>query len=116
MTNSNFNQKIERLELWIEKHSAFKDILTGSEAEHLEALRDMGHFENLISIAEKTQVQKWLIENIDKPWIKYILDEKVDNDYLTIQSWDVDGMRKNSYQFINEMHRLEEVYQKEVAR
>ncbi|MCT3072144.1 hypothetical protein [Leuconostoc citreum] len=116
MTSGNFNQKIERLESWIEKHSAFQDILTGTEQEHLEALRDMGHFENLLSIAERTQVQKWLIANIDKPWIKYILDEKVDNDYLAIQSWDVEGRRKNTYQFINAMHELQEVYQKEVAR
>lgn len=116
MTNSNFNQKIERLESWIEKHSAFKDILTGKEEEHLEALRDMGHFENLLSIAERTQVQKWLIANIDKPWIQYILDEKVDNDVLAIESWDVEGERKNSYQFITGMHELQEVYQKEVAR
>jgi len=116
MTNTNFNQKIQRLELWIEKHSAFQDILTGEESEHLESLRDMGHFENLLSIAERTQVQKWLIANIDKPWIRYILDEKVDNDYLAIESWDVEGERKNSYQFINAMHELQEVYQKEVAR
>ncbi|MBZ6011238.1 hypothetical protein, partial [Leuconostoc gelidum] len=116
MTNSNFNQKIQRLELWIEKHSAFKDILSGAEQEHLESLRDMGHFENLLSIAERTQVQKWLIANIDKPWIQYVLDEKVDNDYLTIQSWDVEGERKNTYQFINAMHELQEVYQKEVAQ
>lgn len=116
MTNSNFNQKIERLESWIEKHSAFKDILTGKEQEHLESLRDMGHFENLLSVAERTQVQKWLIANIDKPWIKYILDEKVDNDYLAIESWDVKGQRKNSYQFINSMHELQQVYQDEVMR
>lgn len=116
MTNSNFNQKIERLENWIEKHEAFKDILTGAEEEHLEALTDMGHFENLLSIAERTQVQKWLIANIDKAWIEYILDEKVDNDYLAIESWDVEGERKNTYQFINGMHELQEVYQKEVAR
>lgn len=116
MTNSNFNQKIERLESWIAKHSAFADILTGKEEEHLEALRDMGHFENLLSIAERTQVQKWLIENIDKPWIQYILDEKVDNDVLAIESWDVEGERKNSYQFIDTIHELQEMYQKEVAR
>jgi len=116
MSNSNFNQKVERLELWIEKHSAFADILTGKEQEHLESLRDMGHFENLLSIAERTQVQKWLIANLDKAWIKYILDEKVDNDYLAIESWDIEGERKNSYQFINAMHELQEVYQKEVAR
>jgi len=116
MSNSNFNQKIERLENWIEKHSAFADILTGSEEQHLLALRDMGHFENLISASERTQVQKWLIANIELPWIKYILDEKVDNDYLTIESWDVEGERKNTYQFIDAMHKLQEVYQKEVAR
>lgn len=116
MSNSNFNQKVERLELWIEKHSAFADILTGSEAEHLESLRNMGHFENLISASERTQVQKWLIANIELPWIKYILDEKVDNDYLTIESWDVEGERKNTYQFIDEMHKLQQVYQKQVAR
>lgn len=116
MTNSNFNQKIERLESWIEKHSAFKDILSGAEEQHLESLRDMGHFENLLSIAERTQVQKWLIANIDKPWIEYILDEKVDNDVLAIESWDVEGERKNSYQFINAMYELQQVYQKEVAR
>lgn len=116
MTNSNFNQKIERLESWIEKHSVFKDILSGAEQEHLESLRDMGHFENLLSIAEQSQVQKWLKANIDKPWIKYILDEKVDNDVLAIESWDVKGERKNSYQFINAMHELQQVYQKEVSR
>ena len=116
MTNSNFNQKIERLESWIEKHSAFQDILTGKEQEHLESLRDMGHFENLLSIAERSQVQKWLIANQDKPWIEYLLSEKVDNDVLAIESWDVEGQRKNTYQFINAMHELEQVYQKEVAR
>lgn len=116
MTNSNFNQKIERLEQWIEKHSAFKDILTGEEQEHLESLRDMGHFENLLSIAEQSQVQKWLKANIDKPWIKYILEEKVDNDVLVIESWDIEGQRKNSYQFINALSELKEVYKKEVAR
>lgn len=116
MTNSNFNQKIQRLENWIEKHPAFKDILTGEEQEHLEALRDISHFENLLSIAERTQVQKWLIANIDKPWIQHILVEQVDNDVLAIESWDVEGERKNSYQFIDAMHELQEVYQKEVMR
>ena len=116
MTNSNFNQKIERLEGCIEKHSAFKDILTGKEQEHLESLRDMGHFENLLSVNESSQVQKWLIANIDKPWIQHVLNEKVDNDYLAIESWDVEGERKNTYQFINAMHELQQVYQKEVAR
>ena len=116
MTNSNFNQKIERLEQWIEKHEAFKDILTGKQQEYLESLRDMGHFENLLSIAERTQVQKWLRANIDKPWIKYILEEKVDNDVLAIEAWDIEGQRKNSYQFINALAELEEVYKKEVAR
>lgn len=116
MTNSNFNQKIERLESWIQKHESFKNILTGAEQEHLESLRDMGHFENLLSVTEQSQVQKWLIANIDKPWIEYILDEKVDNDYLAIESWDIEGERKNSYQFINAMHELQEVYQDEVMR
>lgn len=116
MTNFNFNQKIERLESWIEKHSAFADILTGKEQEHLESLRDMGHFENLISASERTQVQKWLIANIDKPWIQYVLDEKVDNDVLAIESWDIEGQRKNTYQFINALSELKEVYKKEVAR
>lgn len=116
MTNSNFNQKIERLESWIQKHSAFQDILTGEEQEHLESLRDMGHFENLLSIAERTQVQKWLKVNINKPWIQYILDEKVDNDVLAIESWDIEGHRKNSYQFIDSMHELQQLYQDEVMR
>lgn len=116
MTTGNFNQKIQRLEDWIAKHEAFADILTGSEAEHLEALTDMAHFENLLSIAERTQVQKWLIANIDKPWIQYILDEKVDNDVLAIEKWDVDGMRKNSYQFVDGIHDLESLYKSEVAR
>ena len=115
MTNSNFNQKIERLESWIEKHSAFKDILTGEEQEHLESLRDMGHFENLLSIAEQSQVQKWLKTNIDKPWIKYILEE-VDNDVLAIEAWDMPQERKNSYQFIDSMHELQQSYQDEVMR
>lgn len=116
MTNSNFNQKIERLESWIEKHEAFKDILSGAEQEHLESLTDMAHFEIMLSIAERTQIQKWLKANIDKPWIQYILNEKVDNDVLAIELWDIEGERKNSYQFINAMHELQEVYQKEVAR
>ena len=116
MTSGNFNQKIERLTQWIQKHSAFQDILTGKEQEHLESLRDMGHFENLLSIAERTQVKKWLKVNIDKPWIQYVLNEKVDNDYLAIESWDIEGQRKNSYQFVNALAELKEVYQKEVAR
>ncbi|WP_144903437.1 MYG1 family protein [Leuconostoc mesenteroides] len=116
MTNSNFNQKIERLESWIQKHSAFKDILTGEEQEHLESLRDMAHFENLLSITEQSQVQKWLKANIDKSWIQYILNERVDNDVLAIESWDIEGQRKNSYQFINAMHELQEMYQDEVMR
>jgi len=116
MSNSNFNQKVERLKSWIQKHSAFQDILTGSEAEHLEALTDMAHFEIMLNMAERSQVQRWLVDNIDKPWIKYILDEKVDNDVLAIESWDIEGERKNTYQFINAMHTLEEVYQKEVAQ
>lgn len=116
MSNSNFNQKIERLENWIEKHSAFKDILSGEESQHLTALTNMAHFENLLSIAERTQVQKWLKANLDVPWIKYILDEKVDNDVLAIESWDIEGQRKNSYQFINALSELKEVYKKEVAR
>lgn len=116
MTNSNFNQKVERLESWIIKHSAFADILTGKEQEHLEALTDMAHFEIMLNMAERSQVQRWLIANIDKPWIQYILDEKVDNDYLAIESWDIKGERKNSYQFINALAELKEVYQKEVSR
>lgn len=116
MTNSNFNQKIERLEQWIEKHSAFRDILTGVEAEHLESLRDMGHFENLLSIAEQSQVQKWLKANQDKSWIQYILYEKVDNDVLAIEAWDMPQERKNSYQFIDSMHELQQSYQDEVMR
>lgn len=116
MTNSNFNQKIERLESWIQKHSALQDILTGEEQEHLESLRDMAHFENLLSIAEQSQVQKWLKANINKSWIQYILDEKVDNDVLAIESWDIEGQRKNSYQFVNALAELKEVYQQEVAR
>lgn len=97
MTTGNFNQKIQRLEDWIAKHEAFKDILTGAEAEHLESLTDMAHFEVMLSIAERTQVQKWLKANQDKPWVQYILDEKVDNDVLAIESWDIEGQRKNSY-------------------
>ena len=34
MTTGNFNQKIQRLEDWIAKHSAFADILTGQEQQH----------------------------------------------------------------------------------
>jgi len=116
MTTGNFNQKIQRLEDWISKHDAFKDILTGQEAEHLESLTDMAHFEIMLSIAERTQVQKWLKANIDKSWIQYILDEKVDNDVLAIESWDIEGQRKNSYQFINALAELKEVYQQEVSR
>lgn len=116
MTNSNFNQKIERLESWIQKHSAFQDILTGEEQEHLESLADMSHFENLLSIAEQSQVQKWIKANQDKSWIQYILDEKVDNDVLAIELWDIEGQRKNSYQFIDSIHELQQLYQDEVMR
>ena len=116
MTTGNFNQKIQRLEDWIAKHEAFADILTGAEAEHLESLTDMAHFEIMVSIAERTQVQKWLKANQDKPWVQYILDEKVDNDVLAIESWDIEGQRKNSYQFINALAELKEVYQQEVSR
>lgn len=116
MTVSHFNEKIDRLESWIAKHEAFKDILTGQEVEHLEALTDMAHFEIMLDIAERDKVAKWLVENQDKPWVSILLSDYVDNDSLVIEAWDIDGMRKNSYQFIDGIHDLESLYKNEVSR
>lgn len=116
MTTSHFNEKIARLENWITKHEEFSEILTGQEAEHLEALTEMAHFEIMLDISERTQVAKWLVENRDKPWVEYILDEKVDNANYVLGAWDIDGMRKNSYQFVDGIHDLESLYKNEVSR
>ena len=116
MTTSHFNEKITRLENWIAKHEAFSEILTGQEAEHLESLTEMAHFEIMLDVAERTQVAKWLVENQDKPWVEYILDEKVDNANCVLSAWDVDGMRKNSYQFVDGIHDLENLYKSELSQ
>lgn len=116
MTTGNFNQKIQRLEDWISKHEAFKDILTGAEAEHLESLTDMYHFENLLNMAERSQVQRWLVDNMDKPWVEILLSDYVDNDSLVIDEWDIEGARKNSYMFMDGMRELESLYRSEVSR
>lgn len=116
MTTGNFNQKIQRLEDWISKHEAFKDILTGAEAEHLESLTDMAHFEIMLSIAERSQIQRWLADNMDKPWVEILLSDYVDNDSLVIDEWDIEGARKNSYMFMDGMRELESLYKSEVAR
>lgn len=116
MTTGNFNQKIQRLEDWISKHSAFKDILTGAEAEHLESLTDIAHFENLLNMAERSQVQRWLADNQDKPWVELLLSDYVDNDSLVIDQWDQPHDRKNSYMFMDGMRELESLYRSEVSR
>ena len=116
MTTGNFNQKIQRLEDWIAKHEAFKDILTGQEAEHLESLTDMAHFEIMLSIAERSQIQRWLVDNQDKPWVELLLSDYVDNDSLVIDEWDIEGARKNSYMFMDGMRELEALYKSEVSR
>lgn len=116
MTTGNFNQKIQRLEDWIAKHSAFKDILTGQEAEHLESLTDMAHFEIMLNMAERSQVQRWLADNQDKPWVELLLSDYVDNDSLVIEAWDMPYDRKNSYMFMDGMRELEALYKSEVSR
>lgn len=116
MTTGNFNQKIERLESWIAKHEAFADILTGEEAEHLESLTDMAHFEIMLNMAERSQVQRWLVDNQDKPWVEILLSDYVDNDSLVIDQWDQPHDRKNSYMFMDGMRELESLYKSEVAR
>lgn len=116
MTTGNFNQKIQRLEDWISKHEAFKDILTGQEAEHLESLTDMSHFEIMLNMAERSQVQRWLVDNMDKPWVEILLSDYVDNDSLVIDEWDIEGARKNSYMFMDGMRELESLYRSEVSR
>ena len=116
MTTGNFNQKIQRLEDWIAKHEAFKDILTGQEAEHLESLTYMAHFEIMLSIAERSQIQRWLVDNVDKPWVELLLSDYVDNDSLVIDEWDMPHDRKNSYMFMDGMRELESLYRSEVAR
>lgn len=116
MTTGNFNQKIQRLEDWISKHEAFKDILTGAEAEHLESLTDMAHFEIMLSIAERSQIQRWLADNMDKPWVEILLSDYVDNDSLVIDEWDIEGARKNSYMFMDGMRELDALYRSEVSR
>lgn len=116
MTTGNFNQKIQRLEDWISKHEAFKDILTGQEAEHLESLTDMAHFEIMLSIAQQSQIQRWLVDNQDKPWVELLLSDYVDNDSLVIEAWDQPHDRKNSYMFMDGMRELEALYKSEVSR
>lgn len=116
MTTGNFNQKIQRLEDWISKHEAFKDILTGQEAEHLESLTDMAHFEIMLNMAERSQVQRWLVDNQDKPWVELLLSDYVDNDSLVIDQWDQPRDRKNSYMFVDGMRELESLYKSEVSR
>ena len=116
MTTGNFNQKIQRLEDWISKHSAFADILTGQEQQHIADLSDMYHFENLLNMAERSQVQRWLVDNQDKPWVELLLSDYVDNDSLVIDQWDQPRDRKNSYMFVDGMRELESLYKSEVSR
>ena len=116
MTTGNFNQKIQRLEDWISKHEAFKDILTGAEAEHLESLTDMYHFDNLLNMAERLVIQRWLVDNQDKPWVELLLSDYVDNDSLVIDQWDMPHDRKNSYMFMDGLREIESLYKSEVAR
>lgn len=116
MTTGNFNQKIQRLEDWIAKHEAFADILTGAEAEHLESLTDMAHFEIMLNMAERSQIQRWLVDNVDKPWVEILLSDYVDNDSLVIEAWDMPHDRKNSYMFVDGMRELEALYKSEVSR
>lgn len=116
MTTGNFNQKIQRLEDWISKHSAFADILTGQEQQHIDDLSDMYHFENLLNMAERSQIQRWLADNMDKPWVEILLSDYVDNDLLVIEAWDQPHDRKNSYMFVDGMRELESLYKSEVSR
>lgn len=116
MTTGNFNQKIQRLEDWISKHEAFKDILTGQEAEHLESLTDMAHFEIMINMAERSVIQRWLADNMDKPWVEILLSDHVDNDSLVIEAWDQPHDRKNSYMFMDGLRELQPLYKSEVSR
>lgn len=116
MTTGNFNQKIQRLEYWISKHEAFADILTGQEQQHIDDLSDMAHFEIMLSIAEKSQIQRWLADNMDKPWVEILLSDYVDNDSLVIEAWDQPHDRKNSYMFMDGMRELEALYKSEVSR
>lgn len=116
MTTGNFNQKIQRLEDWIAKHSAFADILTGQEQQHIDDLSDMAHFEIMLSIAERSQIQRWLADNMDKPWVEILLSDYVDNDSLVIEAWDQPHDRKNSYMFMDGMRELEALYKSEVSR
>lgn len=116
MTTGNFNQKIQRLEDWISKHEAFKDILTGQEQQHIDDLSDMYHFENLLNMAERSQVQRWLVDNMDKPWVELLLSDYVDNDSLVIDQWDMPHDRKNSYMFMDGMRELDALYRSEVSR
>ena len=116
MTTGNFNQKIQRLEDWISKHEAFKDILTGQEQQHIDDLSDMYHFDNLLNMAERSQVQRWLVDNMDKPWVELLLSDYVDNDSLVIDQWDMPHDRKNSYMFMDGMRELDALYRSEVSR
>ena len=116
MTTGNFNQKIQRLEDWIAKHSAFADILTGQEQQHIDDLSDMYHFEIMLNMAERSQIQRWLVDNQDKPWVELLLSDYVDNDSLVIDEWDMPHDRKNSYMFMDGMRELESLYRSEVSR
>lgn len=115
MTTGNFNQKIQRLEDWISKHEAFKDILTGQEQQHIDDLSDMAHFEIMLNMTERSQVQRWLVDNQDNPWVEILLSDYVDNDSLVIDQWDMPHDRKNSYMFMDGMRELEARYHDENA-
>lgn len=115
MSTSTFNQKVKRIEKWISKHEAFKDIPTYDEQLKIDSLTQMAHFRNMIDLAERTQVQSLLKQYVENntPWVMYLLNNVVDNANDCVSNWD-QAPRKNSYQFIKGMIKLEQQYRKEV--
>lgn len=117
MSTSRFNEKVGELETYIKKHPVkFDSILTYDEEQKLDSLTSMAQFEVMLDVAERTQIQKWLIDNLDTPWVEVLLNDVVDNDTLVIDSWDMEHERQNTYQFIDGLHKLEEQYKNEVLK
>lgn len=117
MSTSRFNEKVGELETYIKNHRVkFDSIMTYDEQQKLDSLTSMAQFEVMLDVAERTQIQKWLIDNLDTPWVLVLLNDVVDNDTLVIDSWDMEHERKNTYQFIDGLHKLEEQYKNGVLK
>lgn len=113
MKHGELNKKTKDVVKYIKNHkNLFNAIPSGKQY----SLLDMAHFQNMLNVFEPSQVQKWLIENRNTPWVYYILNEVVDSGYHVLVHWDQEGYEYYTYQFINAMYELEEQYKNEVLK